>query len=66
MKFLKFLGELLLEIILSLIMFLIGYGLFSLLGIEVDSDIALLVGSILFIVPFVIIALIINHIKGGR
>lgn len=66
MKFLKFLGELLLEIILSLIMFLIGYALFALLGIEVDPDLALLIGSLLFIAPFIIIAFIVNYIKSGR
>ena len=63
MKFLEKIGEAILEIVLSFVMFLIGYKALELFGIYVDPDLALLVGSVMFIVLFVIIAVIINCIK---
>ncbi len=67
MKFLKKLCEPVLEIILSLIMFLIGFGALSLFGIELtaesDPELALLIGSVIFLVPFLIIAFCVNKYK---
>ena len=70
MKFLKMLGEIALELVLSLVMFLIGWGILSLFGVELtlesDPELAMLIGSLIFLLPFIIFVFVVHNFKNKR
>lgn len=69
-KALSVVTEIVSEIVFGAVCFLIGWGILAIFGVDVmseeGSELAMLVGAIIFIVAFVVLAIVINRVKKNR